>query len=59
MLSAINSCQQPITVDENENQPRESQFGTHTNFTVQMKIPDIFFQISCHQLPTAVNSKRK
>ena len=43
MLSAINSCQQPITVDENENQPRESQFGKHTNFTVQMKIPDIFF----------------
>ena len=44
-----------LTADENKNQPRESKFGTHINFSVQMKIPVIFFilvVISCQQLKT-------
>ena len=33
------SCQKLLTADENENQPRELNFGTGMNFRGLMKIP--------------------
>ena len=43
-------CQQLITVDENENQPREMKFGTQVTFSVYIKIPVEKVRISFHRV---------
>ena len=62
-ISAVIRCQQLITVDEKENQPRELKFGTHIIFSVQMKNPIIFFfilvVISCQGLKTVDENENK
>ena len=56
-ISAVISCQQLITVDENENLHRKLKFGTSIDFSIYMNLPlKFFFHISCHQLSTARNS---
>ena len=60
LSSAVNSCQQLITVNENENQPRELKFGKSINFSVYINIPVIFFFIlaflSCQQQSSRFDS---
>ena len=55
-ISAVISCQQLMTVDDNVNQPRELKFGTGNNFSVNIKLSVEFFHISCQQLMTTDNS---
>ena len=53
LSSAVKSCQQLITVDENENLPRNLKFGISINFSVYRQIPVELFS---YQLSSAVNS---
>ena len=52
-ISAVISCQELITVDENGNQPRELKLGTHITLTVCIKHPAQHF---VYQLSLAINS---
>ena len=69
-MTAVISCQQPstadenenllLTTDENENQAIELKFGTSINISVYIQIPVKFFfisaVISCQQPSTADDS---
>ena len=56
LSSAVKSCQQLLTADKNENQPRELKFGTGISFRRSMKIPS---KKNLWQLSSAVNSCQK
>ena len=45
-----------ISVDENENQPRELKCRTDINFSLYIKKYSYIFPVSCHQLLKAVKS---
>ena len=53
LSTAVNNCQQLITVDENEVQPRELKFSININFSVHMKISVNFLS---YRPSSAVNS---
>ena len=52
LSSAVNSCQQLKTIDENENQPRELKFGTDITWRLCIQHPAQHF---LYQLSSAIN----